>query len=146
MLASIAAVLLMDQPEQPLKLNRLLWGWPVAAGASSAAVLLIRGIALALLKPSADFLPLGFALPVFDTVAAVTLAAFVFVATARYGFDPVREYRSLAAKVLVLSFVPDVAIAILHWFGGGWSEAIALMAMHVAVWAVCVILFPLISR
>jgi hypothetical protein len=78
-------------------------------------------------------------------VAAVTLAAFVFLATARYSFEPVRDYRSLAAKVLLLSFVPDTALAVLHWFGGGWPEAIALMAMHVAVWAICILLFPLVT-
>ena len=136
----------MDQPEQPLKLNRLLWAWPLALGASVAAVLLIRGVAVALLRPSADFLPLSIATPVVDTVVAVCLAAFVFLATARYSLDPVREYRSLAVKVLVLSFVPDLALAIFHWLGGGWPEATALMVMHVAVWAIFIFVFPLATK
>ena len=144
-LAFIATVLFTDQPEQKLKLKRLLWGWPLTVLTSVAAVLLIRLIAVTLLKPDAEFQPLTVATPVFDTVMAVTLAVFVFVATARYSLDAVRAYRSLAAKVLLVSFVPDIALAILHWFGGGWPEAIVLMAMHAAVWGICVSILPLVT-
>jgi hypothetical protein len=47
--------------------------------------------------------------------------------------------------VLIVSFVPDIALAVLHWFGGGWPEALALMVMHVAVWAICVTLLPALT-
>jgi len=60
----------------------------------------------------------------------------------RYTLEPTREYRSLAWKVLLVSFVPDIALAMGHWFGGGWPEAVALMAMHIAVWAICVTILP----
>ena len=145
-LAAIAAVLFMDQPEQPLKLNRLLWAWPLALGASVAAVLFIRSIAVMLLKPPPDFLPLSVSTPIVDTVVAVSLAAFVYLATARHSLDPVREYRSIAVKVLVVSFMPDLALAIFHWLGGGWPEAVALMVMHIAVWAICIFVFPLATK
>ncbi|MGA8594141.1 MAG: hypothetical protein WB676_05295 [Bryobacteraceae bacterium] len=81
----------------------------------------------------------------FDTVVAATCAVLVFLAKARYSLEPVREYRALAAKVLVVSFVPAIALAVLHGFGGGWPEALALMAMHVAVWAICVTLLPALT-
>jgi len=29
-----------------------------------------------------------------------------------------------------------------HGFGGGWPEALTLMSMHVAVWAICVTVLP----
>jgi hypothetical protein len=61
---------------------------------------------------------------------------------ARYSLEPIREYRRLALKVLLVSFGPDIALATLHWFGGGWPEALALMAMHIAVWGICVTLLP----
>ena len=54
------------------------------------------------------------------------------------GVDPVRMFRAIAALVLLVSFVPDILLAIWHSFGGGWPEAIALMSMHVTVWAVTV--------
>lgn len=76
---------------------------------------------------------------------AATCAVLVFLAKARYSLEPVREYRALAAKVLVVSFVPAIALAVLHGFGGGWPEALALMAMHVAVWAICVTLLPALT-
>jgi hypothetical protein len=69
----------------------------------------------------------------------------VFLANARSSLEPVRDYRALAAKVLVVSFIPDIALAVLHGFGGGWPEALALMVMHVAVWAICVTLLPALA-
>jgi hypothetical protein len=56
--------------------------------------------------------------------------------------DLARDYHSLAAKVLIVSFVPDVALAMMHGFGGGWPEALALMVMHATVWAICVTMLP----
>jgi hypothetical protein len=102
-------------------------------------------IAVAILKPAARFLPLTVGPPIFDTVAAVTIAVLVFIRNALDSLEPVREYRALAAKVLVVSFLPDVLLALVHGFGGGWPEAFALMAMHVAVWAICVTMLPLLT-
>jgi hypothetical protein len=59
--------------------------------------------------------------------------------------EPVREFRSLAWKILVVSFVPDIGLAMQHWFGGGWPEAVALMSMHIAVWAICVTILPTLA-
>lgn len=72
-----------------------------------------------------------------------TLAAkrfLAFLGNARYSLDPIWDYRALAAKVLVVSFVPDIGLAVLH--DGGWPEALALMVMHVAIWAIAVALLP----
>lgn len=51
-------------------------------------------------------------------------------------------YRRVAAGVLLVSFAPDVAIAIGHMHDAGWPEAFALMSMHVAVWTLCVTILP----
>lgn len=134
----------MDQPKD-LKLKRLFWAGPLTVLASVVAVLLIREIAVGILKPDARFQPLTVAAAVSDTVIPVTIAIFVFVRNAQDSLDPVRDYRALAAKVLVVSFAPDVALAVLHGFGGGWPEAFALMAMHVAVWAICISMLPFVT-
>jgi hypothetical protein len=134
----------VDQPEQ-LNLKSLFWAGPLTVVASVVVVLFIRMIAVAILKPAAKFQPLTVGPPIFDTVVAVTIAVFVFIRNARDSLEPVRDYRALAAKVLVVSFVPDVLLAVLHGFGGGWPEAFALMAMHVAVWAICVTMLPLLT-
>ena len=134
----------MDEPEQ-LKVQRLFWAGPLTVIGSVVTVLFIRIIAVAILKPDPKFAPLTVGPPTFDTVVAATCAVLVFLATARYSLEPVRDYRALAAKVLVVSFVPDIALAVLHGFGGGWPEAFALMVMHVAVWAICVMLLPALT-
>lgn len=124
------------------KLIRLVWAGPLTVLASVAAVWLIRLAAVAILRPNADFMPLTPGPPIFDTVAAVAAAIVVFVRIWIDSLEPAHDYRALAAKVLVVSFAPDVALAVLHWFGGGWPEAFALMAMHVAVWGICVTVLP----
>jgi hypothetical protein len=113
----------MDEPGH-IKLGRLFWAGPLTIVVSVVAVLLIRTLAVTILNPDEKFIPLTKeGVPTFDT-------AF-FGGCAVIGW-----------KVLLVSFVPDIALATLHWFGGGWPEALALMTMHIAVWAICVTILP----
>ncbi|MGH9588660.1 MAG: hypothetical protein ACRD3F_17080 [Acidobacteriaceae bacterium] len=125
------------EPAQ-IKLWRLLWVGPLTVALSVVAVIVIRTLAISILKPDAKFLPLTSQAPIGDTVFLGACAVLVFFAMGRYSLEPIREYRSLAWKALLVSFGPDIALAVLHWYDGGWPEALALMAMHVAVWAICV--------
>jgi len=133
----------MDEPAQ-IKSGRFLWAGPLTVTVSVVAVLLIRTLAVATLHPDAKFLPLTIEPPLFDTVFFGACAVFAFFCMGRYTLEPIGEYRSLAWKVLLFSFVPDIALAMGHWFGGGWSEALVLMAMHIAVWAICVTMLPIL--
>jgi hypothetical protein len=76
--------------------------------------------------------------PIIDTVVLVSAAVFVFSFVATMASNPVPTFRFIAVVVLVLSFVPDVLLAVRHSFGGGWLEALVLMSMHVVAWAVTV--------
>jgi len=44
--------------------------------------------------------------------------------------------------ILILSFVPNVILALAQIMGEGWPEAFVLMTMHAVVWAICVTLLP----
>jgi len=114
-----------------------VWAGPLTLFISVAAVLLIVVLAVTILNPDAKFMPLTKETATFDTVFLGACAVFAFFCMGRYSLEPIREYRSLAWKVLLVSFIPDIALATMHWFGGGWPEAFALMTMHIAVW-----LFP----
>ena len=131
----------MYEPAQ-IKLGRLLWAGPLTIVVSVMAVQLIRSVAVTILNPDEKFMPLTKGAPTFDTVLFCGCAVVTFFSMRRYSLEPIREYRSLAWKVLLVSFGPDIALATLHWFGGGWPEAVALMAMHIAVWAICVTILP----
>jgi hypothetical protein len=124
------------------RLIRLVWAGPLTILVSAASVSLLRLAAVSMLHPSEEFMPLTPGPPVFDTVVAVSVAIIVFARIWSDSLEPAREYRSVAAKVLIVSFAPDVALAVMHGFGGGWPEAFALMAMHVTVWAICVTMLP----
>jgi hypothetical protein len=134
-----------SDPVQSLELKRLIWAGPLTVLASCLAVLLIRTAAVAILKPGPTFLPLTLRFPIVDTVWGAGAAVLVFRAICRD--EPVNKYRTLAAKALAVSLLPDVWLAIQHGYGGGWPEASALATMHVAVWAICVTLLPrLVTR
>ena len=96
--------------------------------------------------PDARYIPLLPPFPILDTLILASAAVLVFVKFCRNNADPIAEYRRLAVRVLIVSFVPDVLLALLRAFGGGWTEALALMSMHVAVWAICVTMLPAAIR
>lgn len=134
-----------NDPVQSLELKRLVWAGPLTVLASCLAVLLIRAVAVAILKPGPTFLPLTMRFPIVDTFWGAGAAVLVFRAICRD--EPVNKFRALAAKALAVSFLPDLWLAIQHGYGGGWPEAFALATMHIAVWAICVTLLPcLVTR
>jgi len=95
---------------------------------------------------------------IIDTAVFVTLAVLVFrrmvsggdlprmlIGLAGRRFltldDPIPAYRLLAARALLVSFIPDIAVALSP--RAKWPYAFALAAMHVAAWAVCV---PMLTK
>jgi hypothetical protein len=131
-----------DHSDERVDSRRVFWVGPLTLLASVIAVALIRRIAVSLLHPDPDFLPLSPETPIVDTIFAGAAAVFVFFRMCTYNLNPIAEYRSLAWKVLAVSFLPDVAVGLRHSWGGGWPEAFALMFMHVAVWILCVTMLP----
>jgi hypothetical protein len=123
-----------------LRIDRLRWAGPLTVAVAAVAV--IREIAVTIVQPEARFFPLTPALPIFDTVVFTSAAVLVFARFCRDNPDPIRDYRRLAFGILLISFVPDILLALTHGFGGGWPEALSLMSMHVAVWAICVTILP----
>lgn len=124
--------------------RRMLWLAPLTTAASVVAVLVVREVAIRVVHPAPGFLPLTVGPPVLDTILGCLGAILVFAMIVFYP-DSVRTWRRVAAGVLFLSFVPDVLLATSHEMGGGWSEALFLMIMHVVVWAICVTLLPALS-
>jgi hypothetical protein len=124
---------------------RVLWAGPLTLLASAMVVLVIRLTAIDILMPDPDFQPLSPVPPILDTLLFGGAAILVFFRMCSYNLNPIAQYRSLAWKVLIVSFVPDVLVALRHSWGGGWPEVLALMAMHVAVWAFCVTMLPALT-
>ena len=132
----------MEEPAQYPKSSRGLWGAAaLTIAAAVVAVLAVREVAVQLLHPDPAFTPLTLGPPIVGTIGCTAMAIYVFVGMVS---DPnsVRTWRRIAAVVLILSFVPNVLLAIAHIMGAGWREACALMTMHVVVWAICVTLLP----
>jgi uncharacterized membrane protein YhaH (DUF805 family) len=120
---------------------RFLWVAALTIAVSVAVVLGVRAAAVRILHPSPTFVPLALGPPIIDTIFCVVVAIFVFLKISSYP-NCVRLWRYVATVVLVLSFIPDVLLAISRNMGGGWPEACALMMMHIVVWAICVTLLP----
>jgi hypothetical protein len=133
---------IVEEPAYYLKSPRVLWGAAaLTIVAAVVAVLAVREVALRVLHPSTAFTPLSLGSPIVATVGCTIMAVYVFVGMVSYP-NPVRTWRRVAAVVLILSFAPNVLLAISHIMGAGWPEACALMSMHAAVWAICVTLLP----
>ncbi len=124
--------------------RRMIWVAPLTLIASILSVLAVRAVAVRVIHPKPSFIPLTPEPEILDTTIGC-IGAIVVFAMIVFSPDSVRTYRWVSTGVLLLSFIPDVALARSHEMGGGWAEALFLMLMHVVVWAVCVTLLPTLS-
>ena len=112
---------------------------PTILGLGVLAVVIVQVLAVLLLHiPRRNVLRSP--VPAVFTIACVSAAVVVFrEVTARDSRHPLRTYRRIALVVLLLSFIPDIAIG-MSWIvpDEGWPLAIVYMVMHVVAWAVTV--------
>ena len=120
-----------------LNLHRLFRVGPVTVAAAVLAVLVVQKASLEMLGPIPGFAGavLNSREPAIVTAVLVAAAVLAFAVVGNASTSPVRTFKRLAMVVLLVSFIPNVAMA---WSGAGWPPMIALMAMHVLAWAVTV--------
>jgi uncharacterized membrane protein YhaH (DUF805 family) len=70
-------------------------------------------------------------IPIMLTVILCTAAVVVYALVARFTKNPVRTYSIISSVFLVISFLPDIAVASAPMPGAGWPYSITLMIMHV---------------
>ena len=132
----------------------MLWVGPLTVLASIAAVVVVQALAVVLLSPPSIFAPLGqnlvqiqalrrSSVPIIFTALLVSGAVLVFVIVSREAIHPLATYRRIAFGVLLVSFIPDVAVAMSSAFG--WPLATVFMVMHVAAWVPCVTILTKLS-
>lgn len=123
--------------------RRPLWqAGLLAIVGSVVANLIVRAIALALLDLPTDFPPLQAGSITFFTVVGTLGAVIVYAIIQGRSEQPARTFQIVAAVALVLSALPNVALAInpsAAPFPGGTSSAfIVLMLFHVVAAVVSV--------
>lgn len=126
--------------------KRLYWLGPLTVIAALAGALVMRQVAVAALGLETPPLQLTAQATTFFTVVLSTFAVLVFVWTARMAKDPIRTYLRISLVALVLSFIPDAALAMTHQPGVTWAVAVALMLEHVGVAAIVLGLLTRFSR
>ena len=132
----------VEEPAHYLESARVLWGAAtLTVAAAVVGVLTVREVAVRIVHPDPAFTPLSLGSPLVATLICTMIAIYVFIGMASYP-NPVRTWRRSSAVVVVLSFAPCLLFPISHLMGGGWPEALALMTMHVVVWAICATLLP----
>ena len=70
----------------------------------------------------------------------------VYAASLRLATHPVQTFRRVALGALLVSFIPNVAVAASGMRGADWSSMLALMLLHVVAWAVTVALLTGLTR
>jgi hypothetical protein len=114
-----------------IQLKKLWWVGPLTVLAAVVGVLIVRAIAVAILPP--PYAP-GLAMimvPVVLTVILCTAAVIVYALVGRFAKNPVRTYIIISSVFLVISLLPDIAVASAPFPGAGWHYSITLMIMHV---------------
>jgi len=138
--------------ETTKEIGRLIWLGPLTVFASIGGVLIDRAAVVRWMQPDPSFLPLTMTPAILDTAVLVTLAVLVFhrVLSGRtfpnsllallgprfYTLDGCSAFRLLAFRALLISFLPDVAVAFSDPLHRAYAVALALM--HVTAWAVSV--------
>lgn len=129
------------------ELRRLFWVGPLTVVAAVIAVLVVRVIGVAIVHPSPSFVALTWLPPISLCAFLVICAVLVFALVGRFSKRPYRVYLVISLVVLVLSFIPDAAEPLYSLVPGTtWPNAVVLMVMHVAAWAVTVSLLFRLTR
>ncbi len=130
-----------------VKLNRLVWTGPLTIVLAIAATSVVRLIAVALLRPDSHFLPLSPWGPPTFSFAGAFGAVIAYALVGRFSRRPTKLFESLALATLILSFIPPLMVwasnAIPGTTGG---NIVALLVMHIVVWAISVGLLTRLTR
>jgi len=114
-----------------IRLRKLWWAGPLTVLAAIVGVLIVRMIARMILQPPyAPGLEM-IMIPIVLTLVLCTGAAVVFALVGRFARNPILVYLVISIIFLLISFLPDIAVASAPFPGAGWSYAITLMIMHV---------------
>lgn len=118
---------------------------PVARGAVATALSLLGNLGLVVLADALgvapDFQAIAIPPVAFLTTLGAAGATATYVALGRFTADPDRTFRRVAVAVLVLSFLPDLALLAVD-DAATVAGVVVLMAMHVVVAGVCLALLP----
>jgi hypothetical protein len=114
-----------------IQLKKLWWVGPLTVLTAILGVLIVRGIALAILPPPYAPGLAMLAIPIVLTLVLCTGAVLVFAVVGRFAKNPVRTYLIISSVFLVISFLPDLAVVSAPMPGAGWPYSITLMIMHV---------------
>ena len=127
------------QPAERVALGRLLWAGPLAIVAAIVANIVIQQIAVTVLQPDPQFMPLTLPVPIVFTLVGVLGAVIVYTLVARFSSRPVWLFRRIALVTLLISFIPDILMLITGFNPGTTlANVVALMLMHVIAWAISV--------
>ena len=114
-----------------IELKKLWWVGPLTVLSAIIGVLIVRTIARMILQPPYAPGLAMIALPIVLTLILCAVAVFVFALVGRFARKPVRTYLIISIIFLLISFLPDIAVASAPFPGAGWPYAITLMIMHV---------------
>jgi hypothetical protein len=127
--------------------RRLLWVGPLTIIAAVVANQIVHLLALSLFNISPEFPPLQAGTPIAFTIMGVLGAVIVFAIIGRLSRRPIRLFRMIALIVLVLSFIPDIALLVTGAIPGTSLVAVGTLAvMHVVAWAVTVWMLTTLAR
>lgn len=135
------------QPTQRVALNRLPWVGLLTILTTDVAIVIMRQIAVALLRPDPMFVPLTLTVPIIFTSVAGLGAVIIYAVLGRSVRQPIRLFQRVAAVALAVMFIPDILLLIIRFYPGTTAVNVGvLMAMHVVAWAIIVEMLTRLAR
>ena len=126
-------------------LVRIVVATIVAAVLATAVDLGIEQLARTMFAVSPEFEPFQGTVAPY-TIGGVALAGLAFWIVERYARNARRAYLRLAVAALVLSWIPDIGLLVLHDPGATVPAVASLMLMHAVAAAIVVSLLLTVTR
>lgn len=129
-----------------LRVGVLLKHAGIAIGAAVVANEVVRLLASAIFDFSPEFKPLGFGAPAIFTTINLVLGTVVAFVVARFAHNPARTYWIVATVALVLSYYPNVNLAVTGespFPGASAAAQWTLAVMHLVAFFIAV---PILVR
>jgi hypothetical protein len=124
---------------------RIALGTAIALVLAIPLDLAIEAVARRAFAVSPDFEPFQGTVAPY-TAGGVILAGVVFAVLRRFARDAGRVYVRLAIVALVLSWIPDIALLVIHDPGATVAAVGSLMVMHAVAAAIVVTLLVRLDR
>lgn len=136
-----------SQAAERVTFTRLLWIGPLTIIAAIVANVVVQQLAIAMLRPDPQFIPLTLGATIAFTLIGVLGAVIVFGLVGRFARRPIWLFQRIAWVTLLVSLIPDVLLGISGFMPGATTaNVVVLMLMHIVAGVISIGMLSRLAR